>query len=62
MNQTIRNLMKHVSGTGMVNEKQLKDIYEEHQKIYGLILAGDGEGAHTAMKEHLKASRGRYRY
>ena len=62
MNQTIRNLMRHISGTGMVNEEQLRDIYQEHQKIYGLILAGDGDGAAEAMKEHLRQSRGRYRY
>lgn len=62
MIQTIRNLMKHVSGTGMVDSEQLKEIYEEHQKIYGLILAQDGEGAAEAMREHLQKSLKRYNY
>lgn len=62
MIQTISNLMRHVSGSGMVDECQLRDIYEEHQKIYGLILAKDAKGAAEAMKEHLKESLGRYNY
>lgn len=62
MIQTISNLMRHVSGSGMVDVEQLRDIYEEHQKIYGLILAKDAEGAAAAMKEHLDKSLGRYDY
>ena len=62
MIQTISNLMRHVSGSGMVDEEQLKDIYEEHQRVYGLILAKDAEGASEAMKEHLEKSLGRYDY
>ncbi len=62
MIQTISNLMRHVSGSGMVDEGQLKDIYEEHQKVYGLILAKDARGASEAMKEHLEKSTGRYNY
>ena len=62
MIQTISNLMRHVSGSGMVDEEQLKDIYEEHQRVYGLILAKDTEGASEAMKEHLEKSLGRYDY
>lgn len=60
--QTIRNLMKHVSGTGMVDEEQLKQIYEEHQKVYGLIIAQDAKGAAEAMQEHLEKSLLRYNY
>ena len=60
--QTIRNLMKHVSGTGMVDEEQLRQIYDEHQKVYGLILAQDAKGAAEAMKEHLEQSLLRYNY
>jgi DNA-binding FadR family transcriptional regulator len=60
--QTIRNLMKHVSGTGMVDEGQLQEIYDEHQKVYGLILAQDAEGAAKAMQEHLEKSLLRYNY
>ena len=62
MIQTISNLMRHVSGSGMVDEGQLRDIYEEHQKVYGLILAKDAKGASDAMKEHLEKSTGRYNY
>lgn len=62
MIQTISNLMRHVSGSGMVDEKQLQEIYDEHQKIYGLILASDESGAAEAMKEHLRKSVGRYNY
>lgn len=60
--QTIRNLMKHVSGSGMVDEGQLREIYEEHQKVYGLILAQDAKGAAEAMQEHLEKSLLRYNY
>lgn len=59
---TISNLMRHVSGTGMVDEEQLQEIYDEHQKIYGLILASDADGAAEAMREHLEKSLGRYNY
>lgn len=62
MIQTISNLMRHVSGSGMVDEEQLRDIYEEHQKVYGLILAKDSRSASEAMKEHLEKSLGRYNY
>lgn len=62
MIQTISNLMLHVSGSGMVDEKQLQEIYEEHQKVYGLILASDAEGASKAMEEHLSRSVARYNY
>ena len=62
MIQTISNLMRHVSGSGMVDEKQLQEIHEEHQKIYGLILAGDSSKAMKAMKEHLDKSTCRYNY
>lgn len=62
MIQTISNLMRRISGSGMVDAEQLREIYEEHQKIYGLILAHDGEGAARAMEEHLAKSIGRYHY
>lgn len=62
MIQTIRNLMKHVSGSGMVDEEQLKEIYEEHQKVYGLLIARDGKGAAAAMQEHLESAAKRYNY
>lgn len=62
MIQTISNLMKHISGTGIVESGQLKEIYEEHRKIYGFILANDGVRAGDAMKQHLEKSKTRYNY
>ena len=60
--QTIRNLMKQISGSGMVDEEQLQEIYNEHQKVYGLIIAQDANGAAEAMREHLEKSLQRYNY
>lgn len=62
MIQTIRSLMKHVSKTGMVDEKQLNEIYEEHQCIYGLIISHDEKGASVAMQRHLEKAWKRYNY
>ena len=60
--QTIRNLMKRVSGTGMMTEEQIHQIYEEHLKVYGCIISGNGEGARAAMEEHMEHSLQRYSY
>lgn len=60
MLRTISNLMRHISGTGMVHEEQIRNIYEEHQKIYGSILIHDGEGAREGMRIHLARSKERY--
>lgn len=46
----------------MVDEEQLKEIYEEHQRIYGFILAHDAIGAGKAMQAHLDKSLRRYNY
>ena len=62
MIQTISNLMRHVSGTGMIYEEQIQEIYDEHQKIYGSILTHDADGAREAMGSHLAKSKERYRY
>lgn len=62
MIQTINNLMRQVSKTGMIREEQLKDIYEEHQKVYGFILTHNAEEARRAMEEHLSKSKKRYNY
>ena len=60
--KTISNLIRHVSGTGMINIDQLQHINEEHQQIYGFILARDSHAAGEAMKKHLVQSRQRYDY
>lgn len=60
LTKTISNLIRHVSSTGMVNVEQLNDIYEEHQQIYGFIIARDAKSAGQAMSKHLTQSRERY--
>ena len=62
MIRVISNLMKHVSGTGMADREQLKAIYEEHQLIYGAVLAHDADAAGKYMEEHLSRSMLRYNY
>ena len=62
MMQTISSLMRHVSGSGMVNAQQLKESEEEHSRIYDCILRHDGKGAAEAMKYHLERAAGRYNY
>lgn len=62
MLQTIRNLMKRISGTGMVDKNQVYDIFAEHRKIYGAIILHDKELAVEAMKDHLEKSSDRYQY
>ena len=62
MLQTISNFMKHISQTGMVDEGQLKEIYEEHKKIYEAIQKKDAKMAEVAMEEHLQKSSERYNY
>ena len=62
MMQTISSLMKHVSGSGMVNAQQLKESEEEHSQIYDCILKHDGKGAAEAMQYHLGRAAGRYNY
>lgn len=62
MIQTIGNLMKHVSGTGMADQEQLKEIHQEHRLIYGAILSRDAEAAGEFMEEHLQKSMKRYNY
>jgi len=60
--RTIINFMRKVSSSGMVNMEQLQNIYDEHQKIYGFIIAHDQDGAENAMRVHLQASRKRYNF
>lgn len=60
--RTISNFMRHVSSSGMANMKQLQSIYDEHQRIYGFIIAHDEQGAENAMGEHLQAARKRYNF
>lgn len=60
MIQTINSLMRHITDTGMADSLQLKELYQEHQKIYGRIIERDSSGAAEAMKEHLERSAARY--
>lgn len=58
---TIRNFLKRVSGTGMVDAEQLQAVVEEHQKLYGAIISGNVDAATETMTKHLAASMARYR-
>lgn len=58
---TIRNFLKRVSGTGMVDAEQLQAVVEEHQKLYGAIISGNVETATETMMKHLAASMARYK-
>lgn len=58
---TIRNFLKRVSGTGMVDAEQLQAVVEEHQKLYGAIISGNVEAATETMMKHLSASMARYK-
>lgn len=62
MIQIISNLMRHVSGTGMADQNQLREIYEEHRLVYGAVLAHDPEAAGRYMEDHLHKSMLRYNY
>ena len=58
---TIRNFLKRVSGTGMVDAEQLQDVVAEHQKLYGAIISGNVDAATQTMMKHLAASMARYK-
>ncbi len=62
MLQTIRNFMKHISQTGMVDEVQLKEIYEEHQLVYSAIQEQNASLAEKTMNVHMQKSSKRYNY
>lgn len=58
---TIRNFLKRVSGTGMVDAEQLQAVVEEHQKLYGAIISRNVDAATQTMTKHLAASMARYK-
>ena len=58
---TIRNFLKRVSGTGMMDAEQLQAVVEEHQKLYGAIISGNVGVATETMMKHLAASMARYK-
>lgn len=58
---TIRNFLKRVSGTGMVDAEQLQAVVEEHQKLYGAIISGNVDAATQTVMKHLAASMARYK-
>lgn len=58
--QTIRNLLKYVSESGMATDEQARQVFLEHQKIYGSIIAGDAQQAKEHMAKHIVNSSFRY--
>ena len=62
MLQTIRNFMKHISQTGMVEESQLEEIYKEHQLVYSAIREQNASLAEKTMNVHMQKSSKRYNY
>lgn len=62
MIETIRNLLKRVSQTGMVTDEQMTEIYGEHKEIFGAIMSKDPDAAGKAMAKHLHNSQNRYNY
>ncbi len=57
---TIRNLLKRVSGTGIIDVNQMQAVVEEHQKLYGAIISGNEADVTAAMMKHLSSSMDRY--
>ena len=62
MLQTIRNLLRRISGTGLVDEKQFYDIYDEHRRIFGAIICHNSVLAAKYMQEHVEQAGTRYDY
>lgn len=60
MLQTIRNFLKRVSGTGMVDLDQLKASFNEHRTLYGAIISHNSEYAMESMWRHMQESSLRY--
>ncbi len=57
---TIRNFLKRVSGTGIIDASQMQAVVEEHQKLYGAIISGNEADVTAAMMKHLSSSMERY--
>ncbi len=60
MLRTIRNFLQRVSGTGMVEPKQISAVLVEHKKLFEAIMSKDPEAAAKAMQNHLNESSLRY--
>ena len=60
MLQTIRNFLRRISGTGMMDEEQIYEIYNEHRKIYGSIISHNEAYAVKYMREHVEHASERY--
>lgn len=58
---TIQNLLKQISSTGLKTIEDAKEVYKEHQDIYGAILLNDEEKAKKAMADHSIGSYNRYK-
>lgn len=59
--QTSRQLLSHISQSGMMSVAQIDEIAAEHSSIYTAIINGDGDTAAREMEKHLKRARGRYK-
>ena len=60
MLRTIRNFLQRVSGTGMVEPKQISAVLVEHKNLYEAIMSHAPDVAAQAMKNHLNESSLRY--
>lgn len=59
--QTIRNIIKHISKTGMNELLEIQTIYEEHKQIYNAIKSNNSDIAGAKMEKHTENSMSRYR-
>lgn len=60
ISETINALIKQVSKEKVFGPEQLKEIHEEHIRIFAYILAGDVDNAKLAMEQHVKNAYIRY--
>jgi DNA-binding FadR family transcriptional regulator len=57
---TSRKMLSYISQSGMVNLKDLREIYDEHGEIYAAIVSHKAPEAQKAMEVHLSKARKRY--
>lgn len=54
--QTLSNMICRLNSGGRMDFEQITDIYCEHQRIYGFIMARNSAAAGEAMRTHLENS------